>query len=286
MPNHQGLWSIHGAVLLFGATALFSKLIELPALTITPLRSIFAALILLAFIVWRRQTLRLDKAADYLMVAFLGLLLGLHWVTYFQAMQVSTIAVGVIALYTYPVITVFLEPLFYGGRPGVADVLSALLVLLGIYLMTPSLDWSNQTAQGVAWGVLSAFLFSLRNIVQGRYFSRYSAHQSMFYQVIIVIALLMPWVSDSMVQVSTWQWMQLAFLGVFFTALPHTLLVHGLRFMKAKSASLIACLQVVYSATLAALVIGEMPTLMILVGGSLVVSAAVYESYFHRRGKA
>jgi drug/metabolite transporter (DMT)-like permease len=108
----------------------------------------------------------------------------------------------------------------------------------------------------------------------------------MFYQVIIVMALLLPWVAGEVGEVSLWQWGQLAFLGVFFTALPHTLLVHGLRFMKAKSAGLIACLQVVYSAILAALVIGEMPTLMIIVGGSLVVSAAVYESYFHRSRKS
>jgi len=53
--------------------------------------------------------------------------------------------------------------------------------------------------------------------------------------------------------------------------------------MKAKTASLIACLQVVYSALLAALIFSEWPQLMTLLGGAIVVSAAIYESYFAKR---
>jgi drug/metabolite transporter (DMT)-like permease len=281
-PHKEGLLAIHSAVLVFGGTALFSKLIELPALDITPLRSIFAVLALWGFMLWRRQPLALERAVDYLLVMLLGLLVALHWVTYFHAMQVSTVAVGVISLYTYPVITVFLEPMFAGERPGLADVLSALFVLFGIYLMTPEFSWSNSTTQGVFWGVLSAFLFSLRNIIQGRYFSRYPAQQSMFYQVLIVILVLIPWLTQPVAEVSGYQWAQLALLGICFTALPHALFVHGLRFMKAKSASLIACLQVVYSTLLAFLLLAEWPGVMTLVGGVIVVTAAAYESYFAR----
>jgi len=276
----QGLWAIHLSVLIFGATALFSRFIDLPALDITPLRSIFAVLVLWIFIRLKKQTLSLKRPQDYALAAVLGVLLATHWVTYFHAMQVSSIAVGVIALYTYPVITVFIEPLFHGEKPGAMDVLTALMVLLGIYLMMPELNWNNHTTQGIVWGVLSALLFALRNIIQGRYFSMYSAHQSLFYQALVVIIVLLPWVADQVTQVSGYQWLQLLVLGIFFTALPHTLFVHGLRFMKAKTASLIACLQVVYSAVLAAMVFSEWPQLMTLVGGAIVVTAAIYESYF------
>jgi drug/metabolite transporter (DMT)-like permease len=281
-PHKEGLLAIHSAILIFGGTALFSKFIVLPALDITPLRSIFAAIVLWIFMAWQRQPLALHKRGDYLLVAVLGLLLALHWLTYFHSMQVSSVAVGVISLYTFPVITVFLEPLFDGERPGPGDVLSALSVLFGIYLMTPELSWSNATTQGVVWGVLSALLFSLRNIMQGRYFSRYPAQQSMFYQVLIVILVLIPWLTQPLGSVSVYQWWQLALLGVFFTALPHALFVHGLRFMKAKSASLIACLQVVYSTLLAFLFLAEWPGLMTLLGGAIVVTASAYETYFAR----
>ena len=74
------------------------------------------------------------------------------------------------------------------------------------------------------------------------------------------------------------QWWLLILLGVVFTALPHTLFAHGLLHLKAKTASLIACVQVVYAAIFAALLLGEWLTLNVVFGGLVVVSAAMYES--------
>ncbi|MDJ0833602.1 MAG: DMT family transporter [Gammaproteobacteria bacterium] len=277
---NEGLVSVHAAVIVFGMTTLFAKLIELSALEIIPLRSIFAGLALFIYILLKRQQLLLDNIRDYAWVGLLGLLLAIHWVAFFHSMQVSTIAVGVIAMYTYPVITVFLEPFFSGGQPRWPDIISGMVVMVGIFLMVPNFDWSDETAQGVAWGVFSALLFALRNILQRNTMSNYGAHQSMFYQVLVVLVVLLPWVTDSVPEVSSYQWGQLLLLGVLFTALPHTLLVNSLRFLKAKTVGLIACLQVVYSAIFAALILNEIPGVYTLLGGCLVIAAAVYESYF------
>ena len=110
----KGLVAVHTAVLIFGLTALFSKLITLSALEITLLRSIIAAFLIFSIFIWQKKSIKLSNIKDYSIVILLGILLALHWVTYFHAMQVSSIAVGVIALYTFPIITVFLDPLFHG----------------------------------------------------------------------------------------------------------------------------------------------------------------------------
>ena len=65
---------------------------------------------------------------------------------------------------------------------------------------------------------------------------------------------------------------------VAFTAVPHTLFAHGLLHLKAKTASLIACVQVVYAAVFAVLFLGEMLSLNIIIGGLIIVSAAMFES--------
>jgi len=282
MSYREGLLSTHSAVVLLGLTALFSKLIDLPAIEITPLRSFFAVLALLLLIRWKRQALALNRAADYGWMFLLGGLLAAHWATYFHSMQVSTIAVGVIALYTYPVITVFVEPLFDGERPQWRDVLSAVVVFIGVYLMVPAFDINNQTVQGVMWGVVSAFLFALRNVLQKKKMAAYSAQQSLFYQVLVVLVLLLPIMIERLPEVTYHQWWLLFLLGVFFTALPHMLFLHGLRLLKAKTVSLIACLQVVHATLLAALLLGEWPGVMVMCGGALVLLAAIYESYFAR----
>lgn len=276
---HKGLWAVHSAVFLFGLTALFSKLIALPALEITLLRSLFAVLALWAVMRWQGEPLGLQTREDYAIVLLLGILLAGHWVTYFHAMQVSSIAVGVIALYTFPVITVFLEPLFHGERPHWVDVVSGAGVVFGIYLLVPEFNLDDMTTRGVLWGILSALLFSLRNIIQGRYFNRYPAKQALLYQILITIGVLLPFGSAVIPQVTSVQWGQLLLLGVVFTALPHTLFAFGLRHFKAKTASLVACLQVVYATLFAAWLLGEWPAITTVAGGVIVVTAAIFETY-------
>lgn len=277
--SYKGLLAVHSAVLIFGLTALFSKLISLTALEITMLRSIFAVLIISAFFFWQKKSIKLSKAKDYWIIILLGVLLALHWVTYFHAMQVSSIAVGVIALYTFPIITVFLEPLFHRERPHIKDVVSALTVLFGIYLLVPEFALNNETTQGILWGVLSALFFALRNIVQGHYFKGYSAKHSLFYQTLVTFIVLLPFSFEVIPEVTNIQWGQLLILGVFFTAVPHTLFAFSLLNLKAKTVSLVACVQVVYATVFAALLLGEWAEFSTVVGGLIVVSAAMYESY-------
>lgn len=74
------------------------------------------------------------------------------------------------------------------------------------------------------------------------------------------------------------QWWLLVLLGIVFTAVPHTLFAHGLIQLKAKTASLIACVQVVYATLFAAVLLGEWPSVNVLLGGLIVISAAMYES--------
>ncbi len=74
--NHkEGLLSVHAAVLIFGLTALFAKLISLSAIKITLLRSIFAALAIALYIFWQRENLYLKRQRDYFIVLVLGFFL-------------------------------------------------------------------------------------------------------------------------------------------------------------------------------------------------------------------
>ena len=278
--NHsrEGLLAVHAAVLIFGFTALFSKLLSLPALDITFYRSIVAFIVIALYVAYKKQSFLLNHSKDYLMAALLGTLLATHWVTYFYAMQISSVAVGVIALYTYPVITVFLEPLFHGEKPHIADIVSSIAVLFGIYLIVPDFSLDNSVALGVASGVFSALMMSLRNIMQRRYFSSYSASQALLYQSAVVALVLFSFMDIDLASIEDEQWYLLLLLGIVFTALPHTLFAHGLLHMKAKTASLIACVQVVYASIFAAVLLGEWLSLNVIIGGLIVVSAAMYES--------
>ncbi|MBY6187666.1 DMT family transporter [Marinobacter hydrocarbonoclasticus] len=275
---------LHLAVLLFSGTALFSKLIPLPATDITALRSVLAGLALFSLLLLTGKRARLQSARDYVVVIGLGILIGLHWVTYFAGMQFSTVAIGMIAFFTYPVMTVLVEPLLEGKRPALADLVSALIVLMGVALLVPTPSLESSVTQGVLLGVLSAALFTARNLLQKRYFAHYSGAHTMAYQTSVAALMLLPWITLPEGAMTGRDWGMLVLLGLGFTALPHAMLSQSLRSLRAKTVSLVSCMQPLYATALAALLLSEWPDLKTLIGGGLILAAALYETArAHRR---
>ncbi|MCG7537669.1 DMT family transporter [Pseudoalteromonas sp. OOF1S-7] len=284
-PEQSSLVNLHLAVLLFGGTALFSKLISLSALDITVYRTAIAFVTLTCILKFKGSVFKLNARKDYGVVFILGVCVGLHWVTYFAAMQMAGIAVGVIAFFTYPVITVLLEPLFFHSKLKRKDVFTALVVMFGIYLLVPTSDPGNQITLGIMTGVISGALFALRNLLQKKLFSSYGGPHTMFYQTLVASLMLCAFVEVPPTELSAENLMLIVLAGCVFTAIPHALFASSLRYLSATTAGLISCLQPLYATVLAYMLLAETITLTTLAGGVLVVSAACYETWSITRNK-
>ena len=275
----QSLLYLHIAVFLFGGTALFSKLIALPALDITVYRTAIAAVALFILLTLQKKNISLANNKDYAIACLLGIVVGIHWVTYFASMQMAGVTVGIIAFFTYPVITVFIEPLFNKSRPKVKDMLTAFVVVIGIFLLIPEISLGNQVTLGIMMGVFSAFFFAIRNILHRSFFSHYSGPHTMLYQTLVACLMLCLFVEVPPLAVSKNDWLLLILVGVVFTAVPHAFFASSLQRLSATTAGLISCLQPLYGSILAFLLLQERPNLMTMIGGLLVVSAAVFETW-------
>lgn len=265
-------------MMLLGATALFSKLLPLSAVDITFGRALVACVMLFGIVRVMGGSIRLQNGKDYLVAVFLGLLMAAHWVSYFAAMQYSSVSVGMIALFTFPVMTVLLEPFFEGIRLVWQDMVSALSVLFGIYLIVPEISLENEITQGVLIGITSAILYSFRNLVHRKHFSHYSGAHAMAYQTLVIFISLSFFSSDELFKADTNTYIGLVVLGIFLTAVPHALIAASLKHLRAKTFSLIACMQPLYGVSLAILVLNEQPRWQTIVGGLIVISAAIYET--------
>lgn len=277
-PVKKSLWSLHITMMLLGATALFSKLLPLSAVDITFGRALVACVMLFGIVRVMGGSIRLQNGKDYLVAVFLGLLMAAHWVSYFAAMQYSSVSVGMIALFTFPVMTVLLEPFFEGIRLVWQDMVSALSVLFGIYLIVPEISLENEITQGVLIGITSAILYSFRNLVHRKHFSHYSGAHAMAYQTLVIFISLSFFSSDELFKADTNTYIGLVVLGIFLTAVPHALIAASLKHLRAKTFSLIACMQPLYGVSLAILVLNEQPRWQTIVGGLIVISAAIYET--------
>jgi len=272
------LLELNAAVLLWGITALFAKTIPLGAGPITFYRSLAAGLAILVVLVLARRRVRLRRA-DWPGVAVSGILLALHWVTYFHAIQVSSVAVGVISLHTYPIVTALLEPPLFGRRVRGQDVLLALIVAAGVAILVPGfrLDQAG-TTHGVLWGMLSGVLVTLRNLVSRRYVNTYGGTALTMWQVFAGALVLAPLAFVGSGSMTPATGGSLVTLGVLFTALPHAMFTRSLECLSVRTASVIATLLPLYAVAFAALLIGEVPSMRTLVGGAVILGAVAYES--------
>ncbi|MFT7560154.1 MAG: drug/metabolite transporter (DMT)-like permease [Flavobacteriales bacterium] len=280
---------LYSAISILAFTGLFAKSIPLDGLSITQLRSFVAGLCFLVFFALRKKPLMLGSWKIVCGVCFLGCLMGGHWATFFHSMQVSTVAVGMLSFFSYPIITVLVEPFFCGKKHRLADVLAAIAVLFGMLILVyPDLfsdSHSGQHLLGVMWGSFSAVLLTFRNLIQKYYFADVPSSALMFYQVVVIAIVALPFVDFSaVIGFGTQAWILVLILGAGITAGGHTLLVMSLKNLPAKSVAMIGCIQPVIAIALAWLVLSEVPELNVLVGGALIISVAVYESWQQSKG--
>lgn len=281
----QGLSCLYSAILLLALNGLFAKSIPLDALSITQMRSTLAAAIFFLLAGVRRRPLNAPNRIKQLGLFGLGFLLGIHWVTFFHAMQVSSVAVGMLSLFSFPVITILLEPLFVHKQLQAKDLVAGIIALGGVGIMVSQglVDNKGAVIAGVAWGILSALLFSLRNLFQKYSYSEVASDCLMYHQVLAIALFLLPWVNvKAFSRLDPQSWLLVAALALFSTATAHTLLTISLKRLPVKSASLIACLQPVIAGLLAWAVMEEIPGRRVVIGGLVILGVSVYETLQQR----
>lgn len=276
--EYKYLLQIHAAVFLFGMAGLFGKLLNLPATIITLGRVAFATIALLIILIHKNKSIKLNSNYDYIFLGLLGVILAVHWAAFFHSIQISTVAIGLLTFSTFPIFATFIEPLFFKERLTSGNILIALVAFVGISLVIPSWDISNNAVQGALWGTVSGFTFALLQTLNRKYVKKYSSMVITFYQVGIATVVLLPFIFIDPVPFDTGTIFLLALLGFVFTGLAHSLFINGLKVIKVQTASIIASLESVYGILFAVLLLKEIPSLRTIIGGLIILGAAFYVS--------
>jgi drug/metabolite transporter (DMT)-like permease len=274
--SRRSLAAIHLAVILFGFPGLFSAWISLPPHAIVLGRVAFASLFLALVLALGRIPFRISPAKDLITLFLCGVILAVHWTAFFQSVRVSSVAVGLLAYSSFPVFTVFLEPLMSREEPDVTSVLMALVSFFGVFLIVPRFSLENAVFRGVLWGLFSGATFSVLTVLNRRLSSRQPSPKIAFYQDLFACLVLLPFFVGRGQALSGRSIVLLAVLGVFCTAGAHTLFIQGLKRVKAQTASIISSLEPVYGIVLAYFFLGQVPALRTVAGGSVILGAVLW----------
>ncbi len=269
------LIDIHVAVFLFGLAGLFGKFLALPAWCIVLGRTGFATIALGVVLLFTERNNPPPKAPKLGMVGLLGLILAVHWITFFHAIQVSSVAVGLLAVSTFPVFITCIEPWWFNEKRRSIDMVTAVLVVLGLCIMVFPSSFGGQVFSGAIWGTISGFTFAILSLLNRKWAQAYPPVVIAFYQNAAAALLLLPMLAWVDVRMDAGQVGLLALLGVVCTALSHTLFIRGLSGVRAQLASIIASLEPVYGITLAYFLLHEIPAVHTLAGGAVIVMTSL-----------
>ncbi|HLI09835.1 MAG TPA: DMT family transporter [Ktedonobacteraceae bacterium] len=273
----QGLLFANVAVLFFGLAGVLGKLSVLAAPLIVFGRVFFASVVLLPFCLFQRVSLRPKRIQDGFLLFGLGVLLALHWTTFFQSINVSSVAIGLLSYSSFPLFTAALEPLLLRQRPGRVQIVAALLILVGVYLLVPSFTLQNRTTLGVIWGVTSGATFALLSVLNRGLGRSYPSLTISLYQDGTAAVVLLPtlFLAASGPLWTPRELLILLILGVVCTALAHTLFIASMRQITAQSASILASLEPVWGILFGLLLLHSIPTPGTLLGGAIILVATL-----------
>ena len=160
----SNLLHLHFIVFIYGFTAILGKLISLDSLSLVWYRMGSASLFILGYILLSKFKLRITTKT-FMWLTFAGIVVALHWVTFFLAIKVSTVSVALAMMSTGAFFTALLEPILYKRKVISYEVFFGLLVMVGLYLIfrvEPSYSY------GIVIALISAFLAALFSIVNAQ----------------------------------------------------------------------------------------------------------------------
>ncbi|MBM3165070.1 MAG: DMT family transporter [Bacteroidetes bacterium] len=285
MAKGKAILLLHGIVFLWGFTGIIGKLLDQNPIILVWYRLLIASIGLLLYIAYRRESLRIPKTR-WLPVIFTGLIVALHWITFYFSIQLSTASLGILCLATTTFHVVWLEPLLLKLPFNWSKLLLSVVVVLGVAFIAR--DFEGDVLIALLLGLLSALLAAIFSV------SNAKLSRSVEPPVLSLFELATGWVGISLVLIwqdsphfsfqLTWEaliW--LLFLGLVCTSFAFMAAIYLVKKLGAYTVSLTINLEPVYTMLLAAVLLKEHEILSteFYVGAALIITVLLVNARFN-----
>jgi len=130
----KNYFHLHFIIFLWGFTAILGTLISIDAIALVWYRVLIASLIIFVFLMFKKHSLIITKKT-LLKFVFAGILIALHWITFFKAIKISNVSITLAMLSTGAFFTAILEPIWYKRKIIWYEILFGLIVISGLYII-------------------------------------------------------------------------------------------------------------------------------------------------------
>lgn len=252
---------LHLIIFMWGFTGILGKLIHLDAFYIVWHRVLIAFLALGIALFFMKRSFKVSSKNELIKIFGVGIIVVLHWMTFYKSIQLSTASLGILCLSTTTLHVTWLEPLVMKRKFSLLEFLLGLIVIYGIYFV--SSDFSSKDFEALAYGLTSALFAALFSVFNAKLAQSTPSHQITFYEMIIafvfltVVLMARGEFTGQLFEMRLSDFLWLLFLGILCTSFAFLATIEVVKRLGAFTVSLSINLEPVYTILLAIVILNE-----------------------------
>lgn len=283
----RGRWLIVGATFFWGTSATLARFLfrdlAIPPLVVVELRLAISALVLLAWLAWRRPGLLAispKSLPSLLVLSVVGV--AMIQGTYYYSISVLGVGLSILIQYLAPILIVIWE-ILRGARPGARTGLIVAAALTGTALLVGQVGPEAARARPIDWliGFSSAFTFAFYIVYSKRVLQRLAPETVQVYSFVIAAAFWMLVVPPGRILAagySSSMWALFLVIAPISALIPFAMFLAGLRRLPSTEVGILATVEPLIAVLSAWLFLGEGLRSLQWLGAVLVLAAAMMAS--------
>ncbi|MDB9712332.1 DMT family transporter [Flavobacteriaceae bacterium] len=281
---------LHFLVFIAGFTAILgealnqSDTISISSISLVWHRIFIALVLTFLFLLYRGYNLKINLK-DFFKFSIAGIIIALHWITFFEAIEQSNISITLAMFSTGAFFASLIEPIFFKRKVRLVEIILGFLVICGVFII---LKANVNSFLGVILGITSALLASLFSVLNGKLVQKNNPVLISFYEFLSGVFFIFLYLifSDNLIDLTipsflSYDYLYILILGSICTAYAFIASVHVLRFLSPYTLVLTYNLEPVYGILLAIFIFPETEKMgfSFYIGTLMIISTIIINSF-------
>ncbi len=278
-------------MLTFGSLGLFVRNMSFSSAQIAMARGLIGALFIFVYMKANKLSVNALSKQTWIILLFLGALIGINWMLLFQAYQFLTVSTATVIYYTAPILMVILGVLVLKERVTLWQTVLIIVAMIGLAFVVEGYETSllDLSFLGFAYALLAALFYAVV-ITGNKLVKDINPFVKTFVQLVGSGAILVPyvlWFDPIQVglEVPT-QWLMLVVLGVFHTGLAYTVYFNVVTRLTSRSVAMISYIDPLSAIVMATIFLSETMGPLQIIGATLILASTFLSEVFSGSKKA
>jgi len=180
MPSNRDYFKLHFIVFLWGFTAVLGKLVQISSVEMVFYRSLLALLGMGVIILMSKGSSFKISRLDFLKVFFTGVIVAIHWMSFFGAGRISNPSTSLVGFATCSLWAALLEPIAKRKKISAVEVGLGLVVITGLVII---FSFNFQYKLGLFLAIISGLTAAMFSVINSKLVTRVHEFTITFYEM-------------------------------------------------------------------------------------------------------